>query len=165
MLLVELKRSRPVTAESQLVRHEVAEERVVYAAVRVDVLPGDAVAAAVINKERDIDGLIVALEKLDSAEPAFESVLEGWQTEISSTYTTRRSASSCSTRPSKETCTGGSWATGTSAHQGSRNAPPSSSVRASTEHRGRRASRRADRANARCRLPCTGGDRMTAESA
>jgi hemerythrin superfamily protein len=66
----------------QLVRHEVAEERVVYPAVRVDVLPGDAVAAALVKQERDIAELIVALEKVDSAGPAFESVLDGLQTQM-----------------------------------------------------------------------------------
>ena len=66
----------------RLVRHETAEERVVYPAVRVDVLPGDAVAATLISQERAIEELIVALEKLDSDGPAFESVLDGLQTQM-----------------------------------------------------------------------------------
>ena len=45
-------------------------------------LPGDAVAAALINQERGIEELIVAIEKLDSAGPAFESVLDGLQTQM-----------------------------------------------------------------------------------
>ena len=66
----------------QLVRHEIAEERVVYPAVRVDVLPGDAVAAVLVRQEREVVDLIVALEKLDPAGPAFESVLDGLQTQM-----------------------------------------------------------------------------------
>jgi hypothetical protein len=92
MLLVEQRRSRPVTAESQLV---------------------------------------VALEKLDLAGPAFDSVFDGSQTELVEHMHDEEVWRSPFYATAKETCTGGSWATGTLAHLGSTNAPSYSS----TEHR------------------------------
>jgi hemerythrin superfamily protein len=66
----------------QLVRHEVAEERVVHPAIRVDVLPGDRVATALLREEAGLQELLATLEKLDSAREGFESVLDELQTQM-----------------------------------------------------------------------------------
>jgi hypothetical protein len=66
----------------QLVRHEVAEERVVHAALRIDVVPGDEVAVALLAQEAEIEALLAALERLDIEGVAFEAVLDGLQTQI-----------------------------------------------------------------------------------
>ncbi|HEX3841118.1 MAG TPA: hemerythrin domain-containing protein [Acidimicrobiales bacterium] len=65
-----------------LVRHEVAEERVVHPAVRTDVLPGDMVAAALLREEADLEELAATLERLDSAGDAFDAVLDGLQSQM-----------------------------------------------------------------------------------
>ncbi len=60
----------------QLVRHEVAEERVVYPAVRLDVLPGEEVAQALLQQETEIELLLDAARKLDSGSDQLHEVLE-----------------------------------------------------------------------------------------
>jgi hypothetical protein len=66
----------------QLVRHEFAEERVVHSAIRVDVLPGDAVTSILLAQETDIKELLATLKRLDSAGTAFDAVLDGLQTQV-----------------------------------------------------------------------------------
>lgn len=65
---------------ASLVRHEVAEQRVVYPAVRADVLSGDAVATALLAQEAEAEELLAALEKLDGVGGSFAAVLDQLQT-------------------------------------------------------------------------------------
>ena len=65
---------------TSLLRHEVAEQRVLYPAVRTDVLPGDAVATALLAQEAEAEELLAALEKLDCVGGSFAAVLDQLQT-------------------------------------------------------------------------------------
>lgn len=65
-----------------LVRHEVAEERIVYPAIRTDVLPGDAMASALIGEEKEIEGLLRDLEKLLPESDSFEAILDRVQSQV-----------------------------------------------------------------------------------
>jgi hemerythrin superfamily protein len=63
-----------------LVRHEDAEERVVYPALRADTLPGPMVANPLLAEEAEAENLLATLEKLDREGASFASVLDQLQT-------------------------------------------------------------------------------------
>ncbi len=65
-----------------LVRHEVAEERIVYPAVRSGVLPGDAVGSALMEEENEIEQLLAVLEHMDVDAGSFAEVLDGLQSKV-----------------------------------------------------------------------------------
>jgi hemerythrin superfamily protein len=64
---------------ASLVRHEVAEQRVIYPAVRTDLLSGSAVATALIAQESEAEELLATLVKLDSEGDSFAAVLDQFQ--------------------------------------------------------------------------------------
>jgi hemerythrin superfamily protein len=63
-----------------LVRHEVAEERVVYPAVRTDINSGPLMVKPLLAEEAKAEELLATLEKLDSTGGSFASVLDQLQT-------------------------------------------------------------------------------------
>ena len=71
------KRERFGQLVQTLVRHETGEERIVYPAVRLDVLPGDEIARALLEQESEISLLLATAEKLAEDSSSFLEVLAG----------------------------------------------------------------------------------------
>lgn len=67
---------------NRLVRHEVAEERVLYPAARQDFLSGNAVVSDLLAQEAEAESHLASLEKLDPEDEQFALVLDHLQSAV-----------------------------------------------------------------------------------